>query len=444
MPKLALTNLLLDMTNPRFDTEQENQRDAIHKMAVEQDEKLLNLAEDIVQFSLDPSSLSIVIPAAEKGRHIVVEGNRRILALKLLHNPQLVQGIWKTQQERRLKGLSQEFKKNPIKKVECIALPDRDAADHWIQLRHRGEQNGRGIVPWDGLAAARYEQRRGGGRSHAALQAIDLVRQKAGLDQATVDRLNNVPVTTVQRLLNDPEVRKTLGVDLNKGELTTNLPEQEALKGLTRIIKDAAHGRLPVSFVETKEHRARYVSSFTKNELPAPSAQRGESRAIAASVVPTTAPRPPKPIATSQKRNTLIPRSCVLIIRETKSNDIYHELRRMRLDDFPIAVSVLFRVFLELSVDHYITSKKLLTKLELDQASMRHKLDAVASALEQSKAMTKGEATLLRHIGNPQHFLAGSIDSFHAYVHDQNFTAGPGDLIAAWTTLEPFFKQFWE
>jgi hypothetical protein len=59
MPKpidVLLTNLLLDVTNPRFETQQENQRDAIRNMADEQGEKLLNLAEDIVKHKLDPSS----------------------------------------------------------------------------------------------------------------------------------------------------------------------------------------------------------------------------------------------------------------------------------------------------------------------------------------------------------------------------------------------------
>ncbi len=75
---------------------------------------------------------------------------------------------------------------------------------------------------------------------------------------------------------------------------------------------------------------------------------------------------------------------------------------------------------------------------------MRGKLDLAASNLEQQNAMTKGEANLLRSFGNPQHFLAASIDNFHAYVHDANFSAGRSDLIAAWTSLEPFFKKFWE
>jgi len=196
---LTLSTLLLDVTNPRFETEQENQRDAIRAMAEEQGEKLLNLAEDIVQFQLDPSSLTIVIPADQpSGRYVVVEGNRRLAALKLLHNPDLAKGVWEPRHERRLKALSEKFRAAPIKQMRCVVLPDREATSHWIPLRHRGEQQGRGIVDWDGYMAARYEERRGGGPARAALQAMDLVRHRGTLDQATLDRLADVPITTVQ------------------------------------------------------------------------------------------------------------------------------------------------------------------------------------------------------------------------------------------------------
>ena len=444
MPPFALTNLLLDVINPRFETEQQNQRDAINKMAEEQGDKILNLAEDIVQFGIDPSSLPLVIAAEEGTKHIVVEGNRRIVALKLLHNPTLAPQVWSSPQEKKLKELSQQFKKAPISSVHCVLVADREAADHWIQLRHRGQQDGRGIVGWDGLAIARYEQRRGGGRTRAALQAIDLVKERGGLDQDTLGRLNNVPVTTVQRLLNDPDIRKSLGVTLNKGGLETTLPENEVLKGLTRIVRDAAHGQLPVSVVEKKEDRATYIKKFPSSELPSATAPQASAHPIGTGTTATTGTKAVRPIPPSTKRNTLIPHTCKIAITESKSNNIYHELRKIHLDQYPFAISVLFRVFLELSIDHYITEQKLKTSTELDQMTMRSKLDAAASNLQSKGGMTRGQANLLRSFGNPQKFLAASIDNFHGYVHDPHFSAGPLDLIAAWDSLELFFKKFWE
>lgn len=437
------SNLLLDVINPRFETEQENQREALRNMAEEQGEKLLKLADDIVQHGLDPSTLPIVILAPnEDRRFVVLEGNRRIAALKLLHEPKLAEGVWKQQRIEKLSALKKSWQ-TPIDEVTCVILPGRDEANHWIRLRHRGEQQGRGIVGWDGLAAARYEERRGGGYAQAALHAVDFVRQRAHLEQAILDRLEDIPITTVQRLLDDPDVRERLGVQLEKGLLTTRLSDEELLKGLIRIVRDAALGTLKVSRIETKEDRQKYLAEFSRNELPSSSAKLGDPRPVM-----VTAGAPPtekaKAVSPTKKRAVLIPRTCVLTIPENKPNDIYHELRRLKLEDFPNAIGVLFRVLLELSIDYYISSSKLMTATELDTAKLSAKLGKVADHMVQSKAKTKREVSVLRHMANPQHFLACSLDTLHSYVHDADFRAAPSDLRAAWDSLEHVFKTIWK
>jgi hypothetical protein len=441
---VALANLMLDVANPRFETEQEDQREAIRRLAQDQGEKLLNLAEDITVHGLDPSSRALVIAHEDGKRFVVVEGNRRVAALKMLRNPELVKGIWTAKQQQRSKDLSGQFAVNPIGQIPCTLMPDRDAADHWLWLRHRGEQGGRGVVAWDGVQATRFEQRRGRGRAVAALEAVDLVRDRGGLDQATIDRLGEIPITTVQRVLNDPRVRKAIGVDLVKGRLQLRVPEKEALKGLTRIVRDAAHGGLPVSRVDTVEDRQRYLKSFARSELPSARIARGDPQPVVTSGEGLPAIRK-RPIDPTKKRAVLVPKGFVLQIPDEKPNDIYHELRRLRLDDFPNAVSVIFRVFLELSVDRYILTAKLMTKAELAKSGMtlRKKLTRVADHMQTTDIMTKRELTTVRRVIDPQHFLAGSVDTLHAYVHDTYTMASPSDLRAAWTGLAPFFIRLW-
>src|SRR5712691_7391784 len=127
---VPVANLRLDIANPRFETEQENQRDDIRQMAEDQSDKLLNLAEDVVAFGLDPSSLAIVIrDEANPERYITVEGNRRLAALKVLHNPDLVKGVWTANRESHLKKLSEAFHAEAITQVPCVVMPDRDAAN---------------------------------------------------------------------------------------------------------------------------------------------------------------------------------------------------------------------------------------------------------------------------------------------------------------------------
>ncbi len=444
---IPLVNLLLDVVNPRFETEQDNQRDAIRTMAEEQGEKLLSLADDIVEHGLDPASLTIVMPS-ETGasRHVVLEGNRRVVALKILQQPDLVSGVWSGKRLQRLKELHSKFKPAQIKDIPAVVLPDREAANHWIVLRHRGEQGGRGIVSWDGMAVARYEQRRGGGRTAVALKVVDFVKERGSLDQETLDRLPDVPLTTLQRLLNDPAARGKLGIDVVDGEIKTELPDEEVLKGLTKIVQDAAHGDLKVSTIETKKHRSDYLKGFKPAELPSARARRGEQREVGATGAAAPVVTRQRPTHAPRKRTVLVPHTCVLSITQAKTRDIYSELRRLKVEEYPNAIGVLFRVFLELSVDHYIVTKKIATKAQLAKPQdfpLNKKVLKVADHLESTGVLTKQELIGARRAAAKDHFLAASINTLHAYVHDADFGPGPTDLKKGWDSLERFFKALW-
>ena len=89
---IPLEQLFIDVTNPRHPP-QPNQRDALHIIAHEQGPKLYNLAEDIVEKGLNPTELVMVTPADEHGLHTVLEGNRRVAALKLLNSPDLLKSM---------------------------------------------------------------------------------------------------------------------------------------------------------------------------------------------------------------------------------------------------------------------------------------------------------------------------------------------------------------
>ena len=89
---ISLQNLLIDLQNPRYDP-RTNQREAIITIVNEQGSKLVALADDIVNESgLNPSELPMVMPSGDENTFIVMEGNRRLTALKLLLSPSLVAG----------------------------------------------------------------------------------------------------------------------------------------------------------------------------------------------------------------------------------------------------------------------------------------------------------------------------------------------------------------
>jgi hypothetical protein len=105
--------------------------------------------------------------------------------------------------------LAKQFADNKVRaKIEPIAgweLAARPDGDYWLELRHRGEQQGAGIVDWTTLASHRFRHK------SPAMQALEMVTSTlAPDDRAKV--VEKFPVSTLQRFVEDRQVRKAIGL----------------------------------------------------------------------------------------------------------------------------------------------------------------------------------------------------------------------------------------
>ena len=85
MRNINIKSLFLDSKNPRH-MPIENQKEIIKHMIDK--EKVRELAKDIVKKGMI-NPLDIIGIVVENGKKIVLEGNRRVCALKLLNDPSL-------------------------------------------------------------------------------------------------------------------------------------------------------------------------------------------------------------------------------------------------------------------------------------------------------------------------------------------------------------------
>ncbi len=160
---LNIDELLLDTENPRF-VHGASQRDALQKIIDDQKEKLLSLAESIASDGMNPVERLLVLRHPKQKRsYTVLEGNRRLAALTILHNPSLLIGLeLPAPLRKRLEELAEDFDVRAVEPIACYEVAEREVGTPWIMLRHTGENNGRGIVNWSGLAASRFR----GGSPH--------------------------------------------------------------------------------------------------------------------------------------------------------------------------------------------------------------------------------------------------------------------------------------
>jgi hypothetical protein len=447
---IKVADLKLDLDNPRLGQGLKSQPDAIQAMLRAEGKKTLELAEDILANGLNVAErLMVIRDTGDPNRYVVLEGNRRLTALRILAEPSSAAAVLKKPTMKKLEGWSTNYHKKPILDVECVMYGSRQEAEPWIVRRHMGEAGGKGVVGWGPIEQRRHEARHTG-KSSLDLQAFDLVSERGDLDEATREKLHEFPITNLERLLEDEAVRKRLGLSLDKDrQLTSALPDAELLKPLTRMVRDIATKRISVNNIRNADNRRDYLDTFKKTELPDLKKAVGTPRVIASPSTPsaakaTPAPGPGKQGSTKAKkpRRSIIDPHCKLTITNARIAKVFQELRGMPVDDLTNSVGVMLRVFLELTVDHYVSQHKLPT-LPKGKDSLSHKLRQVSADLVARNVMTKQQVKGINHAANEKHTIGANITTFNQYVHNPHYSPLANDLRTYWDNLQSFFEVAW-
>lgn len=439
---IKLTDLQVNTENYRFEAFG-NENEAISKMIDDQEDKLYNLAEHMVNEGLNPNDrIQVVVSNHDATKYIVLEGNRRFIALKLLSNPELV-GNKNDSLKKKFKNLHDTNKSKIPREVECIVYDDPSEADMWIKLKHAGESDGVGTVKWDAQQIRRFEEKVEG-KSSIALQTIKLLEKSPDVPSEIKNNLKNIPITNLDRLLSDPDIRDMLGIEINNGVLQSNIEEKEVIKGLTQVAKDLLTPGFTVGKIYNKQDKIDYKNGFSKSSIPDTSKKASTPWQFNGSIPSSTAGPAPKPKPNPKHRKKLIPKTCSLKISNAKVNAIYHELQKIDTAKFTNATGVLFRVFIELSIDCYIEEHKLtnMPSSANSGSSFQQKVFQVASHLETKKL---ADATICKGIKiavKDKNSVLG-LDTWHAYVHNNRFSPIADNLIITWDNMQDFMEILW-
>lgn len=443
---VPIADMLLDPGNARLGQEQTSQQATALALAKQQGRRLVKLAESVTNKGLDPAQLPVVVATNDKRRsYKVIEGNRRVLALKALDTPSLVQSVLTASEFRKLMTLSQKFAASPIDEVMCVLFDadEEQAAYEWVLTRHIGAQDGAGLVEWDADEKDRFAARHGakGARNYAG-QALDFLNQ--------VDGQSTSPTkisTNVQRLLKSEYVRDKLGLDRVNGELVSNYPVEEVAKGLRKIAEDLRTQAIKVPDIYDDERRRTYIDGFTRAHLPKKSSRLKDPVKLtdlpsgkAKPVAPRPKPRP-KP---KQPRTTVAPNDSKLNPGPPRINSIYNELVSMSAELYPNAGFVLLRVFVELSVDDYLETHKLMTEVDRRNKPLALRLKTAADHLHSTHAIDAQLKKAVYKIADSRSGIAAGITTFNQYVHNKYVHPLPSELRTTWDELQPLLEVIWK
>ncbi len=207
-------DLLLDPLNARIEVEDDaTQTRILNAVADEGPDHLIRLAGDIVAAGmLNPADLPMVV--FEDAGPVVVEGNRRLAALRALSDPSRLDNPDLARRAAKLGG------KPPVTAITCIVFDARESADRWINLRHTGENEGIGVKGWNVAAQARFTERSQGriGIDTAFLKWVETAYPDNEALLEAVKAIRAKQLTTLKRLLFGA-VRPLLGIDWHKHQL---------------------------------------------------------------------------------------------------------------------------------------------------------------------------------------------------------------------------------
>lgn len=487
LPSVPVTSILLDDENARISWMEDTEisQTALIKAMWER-HKVRNLVDSIRRSGFYVHEKIIVIATGEN-QYTVVEGNRRLTALKVILNPELAPIIKKDFLLEVHETMSAKISRIPV-----VLAPSREAAYPIIVDKHASADDSswrplmKAHLYWDyaqknkgvpvDIMATKFGVTDGDFRNNLRLfNLYRLIRGIADFPEqiaAVVNSADRFPITTFERVVTVDSVRRDLGLD----DLWT-LPDAQhdhfSARMFPIVIEICGEGADSRS-LNTKGDIEKFYQRVTKDLLhteppkptsptstnpdPSPASTGSNNRGEGAQ--PTTvnpspsrpdavmAPPHPRPLPSVRVRPYAFQTKIAFRMRNASSlRAFYDELEKLKVDNYPNAAAVMLRVFLDKATRHFLVgcgyeklpvySAGTLTKevsfantefgkcLEFITSSNFTKLpDQVKKALAQFKD------------GGGY----GKLDSLNQLIHNHEVAYTAADVRSVWNIVEEYLK----
>jgi ParB-like nuclease domain len=476
---VAVADLLLDQGNPRIRTGHD-QRQCIERI-LRKEEHMIALMRDIATRGL--TTMPIIVKPVDEGRYVVMDGNRRVTALKLLNSPETCPD---ERLKPQLRDLSKRHRAMIPTAVDVMCSDNAEAIAMEVLARHSGEQGGVGQVDWSAYLRTVYLLNHGHPPDYKRAGQYALWAEDQGI---FVD--DEFPITSLQRFFT-MENLALLGFKVDKASdaLAPSLAPETVKRMAQILMTDFQTEKVKVDDVRRPEQAQRYIKTIrdqvglANSLLPtsSPTAAAGtsgdsagatggemggtrgagEAPAPAAST-PSAAPTPaadagtataaaaaqraaPTPQVPSNERNKLFGKSSPGIAvpsAETKATTIVAEIRMLAVKGdkaTPLAVSMLLRHLIEISDEHYRTEKKL-----GDNGKLGKNVFASATHMRDGGKLSVSECDMASRLANPGASAAAllHIETLQKMMHRDTHTPSYQLLNTFWDNIAPFIRACW-
>lgn len=471
----------LDPRNVRLDIP-----DGVPESDIVQDlftnEKALNLVEGITKVGLLTHEVPIVVE--RDGTLVVVEGNRRVAALKAIQNPYLA-----PDHQARISKLAQSIEsRDELRQITVKKAPTQDDADQLIAALHTGNQR----VAWSpARQAAFFQAQLDGGKTAEQLVAqyptidvrkfitrskiLGLFRGVSFADPSLHDYVNRrrFPVSTLARLYENDKFLQLAGIEIDSDTGNIELRSSRVLfeRLATKIVSDIRDGAINtrvlnrtsgeryIAYMDelrdllneyedsATDHGASHESSSSSAgsggsnpSEAAPSDERHDGHKTAPDRESDTGSDKAKPFP--QKRNYLNTDNLTVPTTFPASiHEIVKELSAINIQRFPNATLDLLRTFLEKTIKAHAEVIGEDIKKGSNERGFVYLSNCLVWLEEHFK--TTGQAAFIQpvqKIRGGRYGFVGSKAQLDATNHNHHIFATPDDVRECWATIEGVMK----
>lgn len=260
---VSINDLLLDTQNPRLN-EQPDEKACIQAILNGRESQILNLARDIADKGLYPEVIIVSKHPDIPNKWRVRDGNRRITAIKLLHDPSRST----TAIRPKLEEITKTLTNYPLE-LNVLTCDDENAILRFLHLKHTGINEGVGQVEWDAFTKAIYSEKTNSPNSN--IKAINLLRWAK--ESGGIDFDDSFPISTLSDRLMSKERLLQIGFELDGDKPLLVKEPISTLNKVRQIITDLKSGIHTSRSLDSAADIKRYVDGLCEkygDGLPPP------------------------------------------------------------------------------------------------------------------------------------------------------------------------------
>lgn len=407
-----------------------------------------------------------LLAVEEDEEMVVVEGNRRLAALKGLREPSLLKDSHRRALERLKHGMpSSEF----LRTVPVVIAPSRRDADKLLVGRHsatavrawQAENRASFILDKleNGYSSEALERELGLDAADitAARQTRAIVEMARSLEledtvRAKLDAPRTKLFSTLERVFDSAPGRQYLRLERSTEHGLLIFASRDRFRAaLKRMVEDIVLGHQDSRSLNTAENIREYFEGWgdegTIPKARAPIVPRDIIGGPSVASPPPPAPQPSPP-RNAPPRKSVVPKSFRVADGPEKVKQLRKELTKLGREAFPNCGAVMLRVFLEMAVLHYFEATGRLAPLTAslkEKGKLRFEQPTFGQMATELRAIVRKQFKgnerdrILRALANNRQ-QPFTVETLNGFVHDLRDYPTPQDVLGFWESVEPLMK----